>query len=245
MFDRSYHSIRSIAAAGSSGGGNGHINGTQSLNRNLASRSAGALMITSNGCGSSTLSSNDSDQNYNLGNNQSSSAHHLSYNLPRKAQENSSNIISNENKLNEAVSMPFLNNTSGSAAVPSSSGNAPDLNNQNNKKSRLRSHLQDDTSTHGSRTIDSRYSNDKTLGLSDGDEDDNDEDDEEVEDYGEERVMGNGGGDADEEGCSSKLPRDVAVVCDCGQANCEGSVEGQRVRWQLRTRIRYTRGKKL
>ncbi len=125
--------------------------------------------------------------------------------------------------------MPFLNNTSGSAAVPSSSGNAPDLNNQNNKKSRLRSHLQDDTSTHGSRTIDSRYSNDKTLGLSDGDEDDNDEDDEEVEDYGEERVMGNGGGDADEEGCSSKLPGDVAVVCDCGQANCEGSVEGQRV----------------
>ena len=44
--------------------------------------------------------------------------------------------------------------------------------------------MQDDTSTHGSRTIDSRYSNDKTLGLSDGEEETDEEEEEEEEAFG-------------------------------------------------------------
>ncbi len=52
--------MRCISQLGTSTNG-AQINGTQSLNRNLASRSTGALMIPTNNL-SSTLSSNDSGQ---------------------------------------------------------------------------------------------------------------------------------------------------------------------------------------
>jgi len=177
-------------------------------------------MIASNGCGSSTLSSNDSDQNYNLGSNQntSSSAHHLSYTVPKKANEN---IKNNESKMNEAVSMPFLNKTSDSVL----NGNGAN-NNSNSKKSRLRSHLQDDTSTHGSRTIDSRHSNDKTLGLSDG-ENENDEDDEEDDDYEGQRLMPEEENNREDNREEAKLP--ASDACDCGDTSCDGPIQIQRV----------------
>ena len=86
--------MRSISQFGGGAGNVGHqITGTQSLNRNLASRSTGALMMPSmnGGGGSSNLSdSNDSASHFHAAGSyvsngiqqqqqQSSSAHHLAY----------------------------------------------------------------------------------------------------------------------------------------------------------------------
>lgn len=190
LFDRSYHSIRSIGNLNSIGSNNLIINGTQSLNRNLASRSTGALLIPgSTGIhghgGSSTLSSNDSDQNYNLGNqNTSISAHHLSYNIPSSTAPTVANVQGNQSLVDKsALSVRSLdeNLASDIGDMPYELAKASQLVVQNRKQR----HLHDDTSTHGSRTIDSRYSNDKTLGLSDEDdnedEEDNDDDDDDLD----------------------------------------------------------------
>ena len=179
--------MRCISQLGSNGNTN-QINGTQSLNRNLASRSTGALMIPANNL-SSTLSSNDSAQNFHNYQNTSSSAHHLSYNpaqdinikpglLKKQGSIDKENVIkAMSEQQNEPTSVQSLNNHQ-----------------NNSQQKQFHQQLRDnDSSTHGSRTIDSRYSRDKTLGLSDEDadvnneddedEDEDDEDDDDADDY--------------------------------------------------------------
>ena len=175
-FDRSYHSIRSIIGGS---GSERQINGTQSLNRNLASRSAGALMVPSGGGGggSSTLSSNDSDQHYNLNQTTSCSTHHLSYIPPQQQQQQQQPKPNNNINIEKStISLrDLLDQQQNEPKQPQSA-------HKSKLKQRSQSHHQDDTSTHGSRTIDSRFSNDKTLGLSDEEEPVDDEDCDELHD---------------------------------------------------------------
>lgn len=132
------------------------------------------MIPTAGGCGSSTLSSNDSDHHYNLGlgQNTSSSAHHLSFNTDQSLKTPA--IYAGTNK--SMISLRSLNDQR-----PGNNTNLPFINSQlqdhdNPKKQRQNYH--GDVAAHGSRTIDSRHSNDKTLGLSDDDDDDLDGDEE-------------------------------------------------------------------
>jgi hypothetical protein len=218
--------MRSISQFGTSGRGGGggdstnvHITGTQSLNRNLASRSTGALMMpnsaTMNGAGSTTLSdSNDSTSHFHTtsaypSNNisqqqqqqqQSSSAHHLAY-LGQSASSQPQQQAALKSATLQSQQSVEKQLMAGGVGVGVSSSNyyeppdhllhssQPQLQKQQNFAKQFRG--DNDTSTHGSRTIDSRYSRDKTLGLSDEDdeaeeeEEEEDEEEEEVEDDGE------------------------------------------------------------
>jgi hypothetical protein len=174
-FDRSYHSMRSISQIcgergerGSSVGptNNATINGTQSLNRNLASRSTGAILVPTTNA-SSTLSSNSSAMNHqqfqNFNQNQlSNSTHHLSY-APNESQQQQ--IYGGSARVTAGILQK---------------SEQPQL--QSRSATSLNQHGQNELSSAlDSRTIDSRHSRDKTLGLSDEDfeEHDHDETDEE------------------------------------------------------------------
>jgi len=171
--------MRCISQLGTSTNG-AQINGTQSLNRNLASRSTGALMIPTNNL-SSTLSSNDSGQIFhNLNQNTSSSAHHLAFN-PQDYQSNKTASLKRQSSIDKDSNLKLISDQQIDPASIQSLNNFQ----TNQQQKHFVQHSRDnDTSTHGSRTIDSRYSRDKTLGLSDEDGDSNDdaEDNEENED---------------------------------------------------------------
>jgi hypothetical protein len=190
-FDRSYHSMRSISQfcvergeRGSSVGpsNNTQINGTQSLNRNLASRSTGAILVPTTNV-SSTMSSNSSAmnqqhqqqfQNFNQ-NNLSSSSHHISY-APNES--NQQQIYGGSARVSAGGGGILQKNES---QVQGRS--ATSLNKQ--QQNELQSAVLD------SRTLDSRHSRDKTLGLSDEDleehdhdeQDDTDEEDDKTNAY--------------------------------------------------------------
>jgi hypothetical protein len=173
--------ISQLGGVGGTGGSSGQINGTQSLNRNLASRSTGALMVpTSQQANlSSTLSSNDSNQNFhNYNQNTSSSAHHIAFMPTLNGDYHASNKTASL-KHQASMEKSIIDQQQDPLSVQS-------LNNfQQNTQKQFRH--DNDTSTHGSRTIDSRFSRDKTLNLSDEDNNNghNDDDDDENENDGE------------------------------------------------------------
>jgi hypothetical protein len=197
-FDRSYHSMRSISQFGNpnASSGGGMVTGTQSLNRNLASRSTGALLL--NG-GSSNLSSADSNSHFhvNYNQNQSSSAHHLSYHMPasgNKAATLQSQPSADKMMPGMAVStgsLDFMGVGAPMTSEPSGSmqkhyANQQAVQYQPYTSSVTGGYARDaDSSTHGSRTIDSRFSRaaagHEKSAVSEDDEDDDEEEEEEDE----------------------------------------------------------------
>lgn len=212
--------MRSISQFGgglSNGGGGGgmQISGTQSLNRNLASRSTGAIIVPTNA--SSTLSSNDSSQHFhNFNQNTSSSTHHLSYlsnqqqpslqNYAKSATlQSNGNIEAKLRGLNEQQTGPnsvsslnqYTSQASASFAEPE---NTPQQ--YQHAQPHIQNIRDNDSSTHGSRTIDSRYSRDKTLGLSDEESDEENEEEDENE---------------NEETTTAQIAEPEEHRCTCGQ----------------------------
>ena len=191
------------------------INGTQSLNRNLASRSTGAIIVPTNA--SSTLSSNDSSQHFhNFNQNTSSSTHHLSYlsnqqqpslqNYAKSATlQSNGNIEAKLRGLNEQQTGP---NSVSSLNQYTSQASASFVEPENTPQpyQPAQPHIQNirdnDSSTHGSRTIDSRYSRDKTLGLSDEESDEENEEEDENE---------------NEETTAAQIAEPEEHRCTCGQ----------------------------
>ena len=134
---------------------NSQINGTQSLNRNMASRSTGAILVPTTNA-SSTLSSNSSaaqqqQQQFHTFNQNalSSSTHHLSYVSPNEQQTEQQHIYGGSARVAFA---PVK------ASEPHSSSSQP--------QHRSATSLNNDLS----------FKQEKTLGLSDEDLDDHGED---------------------------------------------------------------------
>lgn len=212
-------SISQYAGTGVSTGGGGagsssvhQITGTQSLNRNLASRSTGALMMPSlnggvGGASSNLSDSNDSASQFHSGSGinyppgiqqqqQSSSAHHLAYLGEQNGKQTLSSTYQDQLQQKQNSQQPqqqVSNNQYDERKNEIYSSQVAAISHQRPVYAKQAISFRDmDTLTHGSRTIDSRYSRDKTLGLSDEDHDDEDEEeDDEDEDDDREQDLNN------------------------------------------------------